>query len=154
MDILSERSIAFLLFEANQLLEASFVRRFGTEKLSFLQIRIIGRLYIYEGCTQRDLGKALNLDAMVVSRQVDRLVELDLLERRMSETDRRARRLYLTNRAIALRDDLYKKSMDVMEMALKSAAEDDIQRFKAVLVSFVDNLKQDQFDRETERDRF
>ncbi|WP_244556872.1 MarR family winged helix-turn-helix transcriptional regulator [Fulvimarina manganoxydans] len=130
------------------------MRRFGEEKLSFLQIRIIGRLYIYEGCSQRDLGKAMNLDAMVVSRQVDRLVELDLLERRMSETDRRARRLYLTNRAIALRDDLYKKSMDVMEMALKSAAEDDIQRFKAVLVSFVDNLKQDQFDRETERDRF
>ncbi|SMC70580.1 DNA-binding transcriptional regulator, MarR family [Fulvimarina manganoxydans] len=154
MDILSERSIAFLLFEANQLLESSFMRRFGEEKLSFLQIRIIGRLYIYEGCSQRDLGKAMNLDAMVVSRQVDRLVELDLLERRMSETDRRARRLYLTNRAIALRDDLYKKSMDVMEMALKSAAEDDIQRFKAVLVSFVDNLKQDQFDRETERDRF
>lgn len=152
MDILSERSIAFLLFEANQLLEASFVRRFGSEKLSFLQIRIIGRLYIYEGCTQRDLGKALNLDAMVVSRQIDRLAELDLLERRMSETDRRSRRLYLTKRAVALRDELYQKSMAVLEQALKGVPAEDVQLFKAVLIGFVDNLKHDQFAYDSEDD--
>ncbi|MCK5933331.1 MAG: MarR family transcriptional regulator [Fulvimarina manganoxydans] len=134
------------------MLEASFVRRFGAEKLSFLQIRIIGHLYIYEGCSQRDLGKALNLDAMVVSRQVDRLVELDLVERRMSETDRRSRRLYLTKRAVALRDELYQKSMDVMAQALKGASDEDIQCFKRVLLGFVDNLEKDQFDYEMEND--
>ena len=70
----------------------------------------------------------------------------------MSETDRRSRRLYLTKRAVALRDELYQKSMAVLEQALKGVPAEDVQLFKAVLIGFVDNLKHDQFAYESEDD--
>jgi MarR family transcriptional regulator for hemolysin len=67
---------------------------------------VLFRLREQEGLSQVDLADVLELQPISLVRLLDRLVEHDLLERRPDPKDRRANRLFLTERGRQLVDDL------------------------------------------------
>src|SRR6202158_5259542 len=94
------RSFVFLVHAVARL----FGRRFNQRALLFLgltraQCRTLGYLARNEGINQAGLADLLEIRPMTLGRQSDRMQEAGCIERRPDPTDRRARRLFLTDKA-------------------------------------------------------
>ena len=61
---------------------------------------MLSRLQRCEGDKQSELAEALDIAPITLARLIDKLDAAGLVERRADPADRRAHRLYLTNKAI------------------------------------------------------
>jgi len=78
-------------------------RRFMDETgLSFSQINILMRLFHGKSTGVSEIGEQLGVTNAAASQAVDRLVQLDLIERTEDPEDRRAKRLALTQKGRSL----------------------------------------------------
>jgi DNA-binding MarR family transcriptional regulator len=102
-----ERSFGFLVNDVARL----FGRRFDVNGrwlgLTRAQCRTLGYLARNEGINQAGLADLLEIRPMTLVRQVDRMEEAGWIERRADPTDRRARRLFLTDKARPVLDRIW-----------------------------------------------
>lgn len=94
--------IGFLISDAARLYRRAFDARMRQTGVTSLQWRLMKHLEGSEGSRQRPLADYLEVEAITLSRMIDRLVKVGLVTRRADSLDRRARRLYLTPRARSL----------------------------------------------------
>jgi MarR family transcriptional regulator, transcriptional regulator for hemolysin len=101
-----KRQLVAQLVESSRLLRNYIDHRAKTCGTTRAQWIVLFRLREQEGLSQVDLADVLELQPISLVRLLDRLVEHGLLERRQDPKDRRANRLFLTNRGRQLVDDL------------------------------------------------
>lgn len=95
-----DRSFGFLVNDVSRLFGRRFdhngqQRRLG---LTRAQCRILGYLARNEGINQAGLADLLEIRPMTLVRQIDRMEDTGWIERRADPGDRRARRLFLTEK--------------------------------------------------------
>ena len=102
-----ERSFGFLVNDVARL----FGRRFDLNGhwlgLTRAQCRTLSYLARNEGINQAGLADLLEIRPMTLVRQVDRMEEAGWIERRPDPSDRRARRLFLTDKARPVLDRIW-----------------------------------------------
>ena len=140
MDLSAKQHLVIRLFDAARLMRQGFEHAHRDQNLSWPQIRIIARLLALEGIGQSELGSLLEMEPMTISRQLDRLVEAGLVERRTEPGDRRVRRLFLTERSHAMRDMIRERSEFVLDIALDGLSDRDKQSLAKALDVINDNL--------------
>ncbi|MGY3614650.1 MarR family winged helix-turn-helix transcriptional regulator [Bradyrhizobium sp. USDA 10063] len=101
-----KRQLVSQLVESSRLLRNYIDHRAKTRGTTRAQWIVLFRLREQEGLSQVDLADVLELQPISLVRLLDRLVEHGLLERRPDPKDRRANRLFLTDRGRQLVDDL------------------------------------------------
>jgi MarR family transcriptional regulator, transcriptional regulator for hemolysin len=106
MSIDLKRQLIAQLVESSRLLRNYIDHRAKTRGTTRAQWIVLFRLREQEGLSQVDLADVLELQPISLVRLLDRLVEHGLLERRHDPKDRRANRLFLTERGRQLVDDL------------------------------------------------
>jgi len=106
MSIDLKRQLVAQLVESSRLLRNYIDHRAKTRGTTRAQWIVLFRLREQEGLSQVDLADVLELQPISLVRLLDRLVEHGLLERRHDPKDRRANRLFLTERGRQLVDDL------------------------------------------------
>jgi MarR family transcriptional regulator for hemolysin len=106
MSIDLKRQLVAQLVESSRLLRNYIDHRAKTRGTTRAQWIVLFRLREQEGLSQVDLADVLELQPISLVRLLDRLVERGLLERRHDPKDRRANRLFLTERGRQLVDDL------------------------------------------------
>jgi MarR family transcriptional regulator for hemolysin len=106
MSIDLKRQLVAQLAESSRLLRNFIDHRAKTRGTTRAQWIVLFRLREQEGLSQVDLADVLELQPISLVRLLDRLVEHELLERRHDPKDRRANRLFLTERGRQLVDDL------------------------------------------------
>ncbi len=106
MSIDLQRQLVAQLVESSRLLRNYIDHRAKTRGTTRAQWIVLFRLREQEGLSQVDLADVLELQPISLVRLLDRLVEHGLLERRHDPKDRRANRLFLTERGRQLVDDL------------------------------------------------
>jgi DNA-binding MarR family transcriptional regulator len=106
MSIDLKRQLVAQLVESSRLLRNYIDHRAKTCGTTRAQWIVLFRLREQEGLSQVDLADVLELQPISLVRLLDRLVEHGLLERRHDPKDRRANRLFLTERGRQLVDDL------------------------------------------------
>jgi DNA-binding MarR family transcriptional regulator len=94
--VLPEPSLGFLLHEVTRLMRLNFGRRV---QLTQAQWRALAYLSRNEGINQAGLAELLEVRPITLTRLLDRLEEAGWVDRRSNPDDRRACRLYLTERA-------------------------------------------------------
>ncbi len=99
-------NLGFLLADVARLMRRSFDARARTIGVTRPQWRVLTMLTRNEGINQGALADLIDVEAITLCRMVDRLAEAGLVERRSDPTDRRAWRLFLTDKAKPLLDDL------------------------------------------------
>jgi DNA-binding MarR family transcriptional regulator len=72
----------------------------------------------HEGINQGGLADLIEVEPITLCRMVDRLQEADLVERRADPADRRAWRLYLTDKARALLEDMRPLALGLFDDAM------------------------------------
>jgi MarR family transcriptional regulator, transcriptional regulator for hemolysin len=101
-----KRQLVSQLVESSRLLRNYIDHRAKARGTTRAQWIVLFRLREQEGLSQVDLADVLELQPISLVRLLDRLVEHGLLERRQDPKDRRANRLFLTDRGRQLVDDL------------------------------------------------
>ena len=119
-------SIGFLLNDASRLLRRRFDQHARAIGVTRQQWQVLFALSRLEGINQGGLAEQLEVEAITLCRMVDRLQEADLVERRADPSDRRAWRLFLTDKARPLLASMRDLGNRVLEEAL--AGVDDAAR--------------------------
>ncbi|OZB90793.1 MarR family transcriptional regulator [Paenibacillus sp. XY044] len=97
--------------------------------LTVLQLAVLNTLHAAPGLTLKELTERLSSPKSTISVQVEGLVQAGLVDRVISETDRREVRLSLTadGRERSLQSAANPRSYQAMEYALKQVPASDIQ---------------------------
>lgn len=123
-----ERSFGFLVNDVARL----FGRRFDFNGrwlgLTRAQCRTLGYLARNEGINQAGLADLLEIRPMTLVRQVDRMEESGWIERRPDPADRRARRLFLTDKARPVLDRIWDVATKTQNEAFVRLSADDASR--------------------------
>ncbi|MEQ8227049.1 MAG: MarR family transcriptional regulator [Rhodospirillales bacterium] len=91
------RYLAFLLMEAARLQRTVFdrrVRNLGFTRTQWIALRRVGD---QPGVSQSELAELMEVEKTSAGRMIDKLEEFGWLERRPDETDRRIKRVYMTD---------------------------------------------------------
>ena len=108
-----ERNIGFLLHDVSRLMRKEYNKRVRDLDLTRSQWRVIAHLYRTEGVTQTELAEILEIEPATLARLIDRLEAAEWVERRPCDKDRRAKRLFLTDRPAAVIDQIFDISDDL-----------------------------------------
>jgi DNA-binding MarR family transcriptional regulator len=93
-----EYGFGFLLHDIARLLRKRFDQGAAALGLSRAQWQVLAHLHRHEGINQSGLAEILEIKGVTLGRLVDRLEAAGWVERRADASDRRARRLYTTDK--------------------------------------------------------
>ncbi|MBA3012368.1 MAG: MarR family transcriptional regulator [Proteobacteria bacterium] len=96
----------FFLAKAHQKAHGLLKKKLAPYGLTNMQHLILEGIWYQEGATAAELGKMLILDKATLSGIIDRLDEGGWIEKRPDEADKRVFRLYPSNRANDLKEEL------------------------------------------------
>ncbi len=113
-----KRSIGFLLTDVAQMLRRNFNRRVQSLGLTQAQWRAIAYLARSEGMNQACLAESLEVQPITLARLVDRMQSAGWVERRTDPDDRRAVRLYLTEKSQPILEEMQVRASNMLEEVL------------------------------------
>jgi DNA-binding MarR family transcriptional regulator len=112
--------IIFLLAKAYQKAHGDFKKRLLPYALTPIQYLILEALWQEEGVSAGDIGKKLVLDGATLSGVLDRMAERGWIRKETDHDDKRALRIYLSEKAAALKSELKEKRDESNEEILST----------------------------------
>lgn len=140
MEAQTEPQLGFLVADVARMLREHFNNTAKAVGLTLAQARVLLRLSRNEGTSQVALAALLEIQPITLLRQIDRLAELKLLERRPNPTDRRAQQLYLTTLARPLVERIWQLSESLKDTALVNVDEAAREQLMLTLQQIKSNL--------------
>jgi MarR family transcriptional regulator for hemolysin len=135
------REIGFALNDVARLMRTYADQRARDLNTTRAQWAVLVRLQRCEGVKQAELADSLDLAPITLGRLIDKLTAAELVERRDDANDRRAHRLYLTDKAMPALTQLGALGEDLMGRALAGLSPDTIETLKLSLERIRRNLK-------------
>ena len=135
-----DENVATMLAQVSRLMRRAFDERARAIGVTRPQWQVLSVLARNEGINQGALAEILEVEPITAGRMIDRLQDADLVERRPDPTDRRAWRLFLTERGTQLLDQLRPFARDTVEAALEGITEAERAELKRVLETMRGNL--------------
>ena len=137
-----KRQLVAQLVESSRLLRNYIDHRAKERGTTRAQWIVLFRLRQQEGLSQVDLAEVLELQPISLVRLLDRLVEHGLLERRHDPKDRRANRLFLTEKGHRLVDDLDSLREAIATDVLEEVSDEAIGMSLSTLREIKDRIKE------------
>lgn len=133
-------SVGFLLSDAARLIRRRFDQHARALGITRPQWQVLFALSRLEGTNQGALADHLEVEPITLCRMVDRLQEANLVERRADPADRRAWRLFLTDKARPLLDRMHDIGATVLDEALAGLKPAERERLAETLTLIRANL--------------
>lgn len=105
------------------------------------QWSVLYHLWKQDGLSQQELCTATFRDKPSITRLVDNLEKLKLVKRVPSKEDRRINLIYVSDTALALRDQTMDMANQTLNEALGGVTAEEVELCKSVLQRVYDNLK-------------
>lgn len=135
-----ERSFGFLVHDCARLMRREFERRARAIGLTRAQWAAIAHLRRHEGCNQSTLADLLDVEPITLARLLDRMEAAGWVARRADPKDRRARLVFLTEKAKPLIDQLSDFAADTRAVALAGMTEEEQERVIDLMLRIRGNL--------------
>ena len=135
-----DEPVGTIVVQVARLVRLSFDKRARQIGVTRPQWQVLSVLARNEGINQGALADLLEVEAVTAGRMIDRMQEAQLVERRPDPADRRAWRLYLTERGAELVDTLRPLALETYEIALSGIDESERQQLQALLEKMRANL--------------
>ncbi len=123
----------FLLAKANQKAHSQFKGMLRPYDLTNLQHLVLEGLWYQEGVTAAELGKLLVLDKATLSGILDRMIESGWIRKERDPDDGRVFRIFTTQKATAVKDELIDLRIKANEELLSSFTQEEQVLFKRLL---------------------
>src|SRR5262245_9574218 len=134
------KEVAWELGETSRQMRRLFNRRAAALGVTSAQWRVMFWLGRQPGSKQVELAEKLDVEPITAGRTIDRLEEAGLVERRPDPADRRAWRLYLTERAEPTVVRLRAIAEDVLAEVFEGVGEQEITALRRTLGQLRDNV--------------
>ena len=135
-----QRNFGFILHDVARLLRTTYDRRIRDLGLTRSQWWVLTHLYRKDGITQSELAEILELEKPSLGRLLDRLEAKGWVRRAADPEDRRAKRVFLTDRVEAPMQIMREIAAGVREDALSGLSPGDRDRFVDTLLTIKSNL--------------
>jgi DNA-binding MarR family transcriptional regulator len=112
-----DESLGTMISDVARLMRRTFDERARGIGVTRPQWRVLTMLKRHEGINQGGLAELLEVEPITLCRMIDRLQEASLVERRADPSDRRAWRLFMTEKAHDLLDELRPMAIDMFDNA-------------------------------------
>ena len=135
------RSFLYLLGDVSRLLRSHFdqrARELGLTTRS--QWRVLAHLGPNQGINQSALADILEIENMTLARHIDRLEEAGWVERRRDPDDRRVWRLFLSETALPMFDNMQELIAETEEHVLAGFSEQERQQMLGRLEIMKSNI--------------
>lgn len=139
-DILLEATLGWLFQDVHSLMTRSFDRRLGRVGLTRSQWRVLSPLLREDGITQTELAEIVEIEKAPLGRSLDRLEETGWIRREQDQNDRRARRVYLTEKVSPIVDDVSDVVRGLFGDALKGLKTKDVETLMRHLLTIKSNI--------------
>jgi DNA-binding MarR family transcriptional regulator len=134
------RNFGFILHDVARLLRTTFDRRVKSLGLTRSQGWVLNHLFRNDGMTQSDLADLLQIEKATLGRLLDRLEAKGWVRREADATDRRAKRVFLTEEVVPPLKAMRAAAADVRRAALAGLSADEQERFVDTLLAVKANL--------------
>jgi len=118
-----EDTVSYLLAKVSTAFRNSLERRMGEIGLHGGQIFVLFELWQQDGLRQIDIAKRLNLSAPTVNKMLKGLIEVNLVTRSRLDDDARSTRIFITDRAFAMREEIEAQWLELEENVLSGLTE-------------------------------
>lgn len=132
-----ERKIGTVVAQVARLMRRSFDQRARQIGVTRPQWQVLSVLRNHAGIKQGGLADILEVEPITAGRMIDRMQEAGFVERRPDPADRRAWRLFLTDRGQQLIEQLEPLARDTSALALEGVSETD----KAHLLELLEKMR-------------
>ena len=109
--------------------------------ITVAQSRVLAELRQRDGLTQTEIADLVMMEKAPLGRVIDRMEEVGLVARRPDPTDRRVRRVYLTEAIERLYDPLWRAAFATFDAALEGFTPAEYRALLAMLRRIKDNLE-------------
>ncbi len=107
-----------IISDVSRLMRRAFDERARGIGVTRPQWQVLTMLARHEGINQGGLAELLDVEPITLCRMVDRLQDAGMVERRADPSDRRAWRLFLTERANGLLNELRPLALNLFDEAM------------------------------------
>ena len=147
--------LGFLLADNSRLARWSFDQQVRVAGVTGPQARLLLNLNRAPGENQGFYAERLEVEPITLCRMVDRLEEAEMIERRRDPADRRAWRLYLTEKSSQVVELLQHELDQLVEGMLDGISQDEREQFTRILKTVGANLSaRREVARETSKARY
>ena len=134
------QGFAFLIHDISKLLNRHYDQRIRIHGISRTQWTLLTYLSRQEGISQTKLAEYMSLAPMTLTRQIDQLEEMKLLERRNDPNDRRTNLIFLSAKSQELMEEMHKAAVEIKEKSLSGLDENQKKTVKDTLIQIRNNL--------------
>lgn len=134
------RNVSFLIGDTARLLRRRFEQKAKGHSLSRAQWQVLASVQRYPGIQQNALADFMEMKPITLVRLIDKLEEAGLIERRVDKSDRRARRLYLTEESAPTMIELHRLADEMRADAFAGLSEADQAQLAELLLKIRNNL--------------
>ena len=134
------KEVAWEMGETSRLMRRLFNRRAAALGVTSSQWRVLFWLGRQPGSKQVELAEKLDVEPITAGRTIDRLEEAGLVERRADPQDRRAWRLYLTERAVPTVERLRAVGEDVLAEVFAGVEPSEVAALRSTLSRLRDSV--------------
>ena len=134
------RNFGFILNDVARLMRVTFDRRVKTLGLTRSQWWVLNHLFRNNGATQSELADILEIEKATLGRLLDRMEAKGWIKREEHATDRRAKRVFLTDEVEPAVKTMRTAAADLRRDALDSFDVEDRERFVDMLLAIKTNL--------------
>ena len=135
--------IGYLVTDIARLMTTQYNRIMKPTGLTRAQWRVIIQLKRRDGQTQSELAHLLDMGKVSVGGLIDRLEESQWIERKADPDDRRVNRVYLTNKAHEIDDEMTKTGFTLIDQTLRNLSADERETLINLLIAVKQNLLED-----------
>ncbi|MEX0316943.1 MAG: MarR family winged helix-turn-helix transcriptional regulator [Ruegeria sp.] len=141
MSDFQENSAGYLANHMARLFAAGLQKRIQPLGLAPAQFMVLLELWVRDGRTQADLVGALDVEQATMANTLNRMQRDGLIERRASETDKRSRLVFLTDRARGLEAEAKAAARTQNAQALAGIDDADRVLFLALMRRAIANMQ-------------
>ena len=138
-----ERNLGFLLGDVARLTRTAFDRRVASLELTRSQWWVLTYVFRDQGLTQSELADNLEIGKVALGNLIDRLEAKGWVERRPDPNDRRINRVYLTEKAAPIMEDMRAPAQDLYDMIVSGLSKSQRETLVNLLVVVRRNLIED-----------
>jgi DNA-binding MarR family transcriptional regulator len=135
-----DENVAFLLSDVTRQMRRRFDERARTSGATGAQWRTLKILERSEGINQGQLAEMLEVEPITACRMIDRLEESGLVERRRDPGDRRAWRIFLTEKSRPVLAELHVTAAGMIEDLLQGLSAKQREALTTTLTLMRHNL--------------
>jgi len=127
------RNIGYLFRDTHRAFRRIMKARIAAHGITVAMWTQLWELWQEDGLTQSEIARRIKLEKPSVNSTIAKMEALGLVERRCTHSDRRERRVFLTPRAWAMRDDLSLMAAQINDEVLAELSDIEIRDLMSLL---------------------